>query len=204
MKEDTPTKARRAESESDTQTEDQFHALEVVIKALQPLDAETRMRILHSVATFLGGTASPTSPESSSLLGEQVPTSYPSFSSDTSLSPKEFLLQKHPRTDVERVACLAYYLTHYRGTPQFKTLDLSKLNTEAAQPKFSNAANSVANAVKRRYLVPAAKGYRQISASGEKFVEALPDREAARQAMAPVRPRRRTKRPRPQASVRAG
>jgi len=47
------------------------------------------------------------------------------------MSPKDFLLEKQPRTDVERIACLAYYLTHYRATPHFKTIDLSILNTEA-------------------------------------------------------------------------
>jgi len=62
-------------------------------------------------------------------------------------------MEKQPRTDVERVACLAYYLTHYRNTPYFKTLDLGKLNTEAAQPKFSNAAYASNNALKMGYLV---------------------------------------------------
>ena len=47
-------------------------------------------------------------------------------------SPKDFLFRKEPNTDVERVACLAYYLTHRRGTNHFKTIDISKLNTEAA------------------------------------------------------------------------
>jgi hypothetical protein len=107
------------------------------------------------------------------------------------MSAKEFLYQKQPRTDVERIAALAYYLTHYRDIPQFKTLDLSKLNTEAAQPKFSNAANSANNAVKQGYLVPTSKGQRQLSAAGERFVAALPDREAARLAMSAGTPRRR-------------
>jgi hypothetical protein len=110
------------------------------------------------------------------------------------MSPKEFLLEKQPRTDVERVACLAYYLTHYREMPHFKTLDLSKLNTEAAQPKFSNAANSTNNAVKRGYLVPATKGQRQLSAAGERFVQALPDRDAAKAAMTSARPKRSPRR----------
>ena len=113
------------------------------------------------------------------------------------MSPKEFLLEKQPRTDVERMACLAYYLTHYRDTPHFKTLDLSKLNTESAQPKFANAANTTNNAVKRGYLVQSSKGQRQLGAAGERFVLALPDRDAARAAMAAVRPRRRTSRQNP-------
>ncbi len=106
------------------------------------------------------------------------------------MSAKEFLLEKGPRTDVERIACLAYYLTHYRSTPHFKTIDLSILNTEAAQPKFANAAYSANNAVKLGYLVASTKGQRQLSAIGERFVRALPDRDAAKEALTSLRKRR--------------
>ncbi len=104
------------------------------------------------------------------------------------------MFEKQPKTDVEKVACLAYYLTHYRDTPHFKTLDLSKLNTEAAQVKFSNPAVAVDNATKQTYLVPATKGNKQLSARGEQFVLALPDRDKARDVMANARPRKRNKR----------
>ena len=110
------------------------------------------------------------------------------------MAPKEFVLQKQPRTDVERVACLAFYLTHYRNMPHFKTIDISKLNTEAAQSKMSNAAVAVDNATKTGYLAPATKGTKQISAPGEVFVQALPDREAAKAAMDRIRPRKRKSR----------
>jgi hypothetical protein len=185
-----------AAAESADAASGDFEALQAVIGALKPLSSDSRRRILEAAATFLG--------TGSSRVQNEAPPStvsrgslHPSFSQDTSMSPKEFMLEKEPRTDVERVACLAYYLTHYRDQPNFKTLDLSKLNTEAAQPKFSNAANSSNNAVKRGYLAPSTKGYRQLSAAGERFVLALPDREAAKSAMANLRPRRRTKRPRP-------
>jgi hypothetical protein len=110
------------------------------------------------------------------------------------MSPKDFLLEKQPRTDVERIACLAYYLTHYRGMPHFKTVDVSLLNMEAAQPKFTNAAYSANNAVKMGYLVASTKGRRQLSAVGERFVRALPDREAARATLDSLRRRSRAKR----------
>jgi hypothetical protein len=174
----------------------EWRALQSVIGALQPLNDEARHRIFESVSTFLriaaGGRSLPlTTRDAESSFR---PQNYPAFSTDTSMSPKEFMLDKQPRTDVERVACLAYYLTQFRSISSFKTLDLSKLNTEAAQPKFSNAANSVNNAVKRGYLVPSNKGFRQLSAAGEQFVRALPDRVAARQAMDAARPRRRPSR----------
>ena len=115
------------------------------------------------------------------------------------MPPKTFMLQKQPVTDVEKVACLAYYLTHYRDTPHFKTLDISTLNTEAAQPKFSNAAVAMENATKMGYLVPATKGNKQLSGAGETSVQKLPDREAAKAAMSVSRPRRRARKGRQEA-----
>jgi len=164
-----------------------------VLAALEPLEADARERVIRTVSTFFG--ISP----SRGGLGSTVPDRQPSsitpggFSEDRSLSPKEFILQKQPKTDVERVAALAYYLTHYRDTPFFKTLDISKLNTEAAQMKFANAANAVDNATKQGYLVPGTRGNKQLSATGELFVNALPERDAARQIMSNARPRRRAK-----------
>ncbi len=181
-----------------SQTPDtEFSALQTVIAALQGVDEDARQRIYDAAATFLG--IRPTAGNGARRSAAPVETpgstsSYPSFSTDTALSPKEFLFEKQPRTDVERMAALAYYLAHYRDMPHFKTLDLSKLNTEAAQPKFSNAANSANNAVKQGYLVPTTKGQRQLSAAGERFVAALPDRDAARNAMSLGAPRRRPRR----------
>jgi hypothetical protein len=95
---------------------------------------------------------------------------------------------------VERVACLAFYLTHYRGTPEFTTLDISKINTEAAQRKLANATVAVNNASQYGYLAPAGKGMKQISAAGERYVQALPDYDAAKTLLASARPRWKSKR----------
>lgn len=180
----------------------EFAALQAVITALQQVDAAARERIVDAAATFLQlgrGQATGHRPPSEhaaapgTTAGQASHSPYPGFSEDTSMSPKDFLFQKQPKTDVERIAALAYYLTHYRDMAQFKTLDLTKLNTEAAQSKFANAASSANNAVKQNYLIPTTKGQRQLSAAGERFVAALPDREAARAAMNVGAPRRRTR-----------
>jgi hypothetical protein len=177
----------------------EIRALQQVLDALQSLSPEARTRIVQSAAMFfgLGGTLIQSRMETAPRPLQAGRPIGVAFSADTSMSPKEFLLDKEPRTDVERIACLAYYLTHYRDTPHFKTIDLSKLNTEAAQPKFSNAAESAKNAVKLGYLVASTKGQRQLSAAAERFVQALPDREAAQQAMAPLRKRRKPRRSAP-------
>lgn len=199
------TEASRIEDASSTVTStSELNALQTVIGVLHPLDDESRRRILESVATFLRvalGSRSSTGYAQPSTPSSPTPTAHARFSEDTSMSAKEFLMQKQPRTDVERIACLAYYLTHYRSAPHFKTVDLSSLNTEGAQPKFANTAYSSNNAVKAGYLVPSTKGQRQLSAIGERFVQALPDRDAARSVLESLRRRQKSKKPRTQANV---
>jgi hypothetical protein len=189
-------------SEGKTTTDErQIHqATKDIIDRLAEFDDGTRRRVFRRAMGFFELDAVP--PLSSggypqSELGTpptyQVPADAgsPHFAERPELPPKEFMYQKQPRTDVERIACLAYYLTHFRDTRQFKTIDLSKLNTEAAQMKFSNTAFAVVNATNGGLLVPAGKGFKQLSALGERYIDALPDRDAAKEVFASIRVRRR-------------
>lgn len=172
---------------------DDVEILSTIVGLLKKLEPEAQQRVLHSVQTFLAipsqRDAHPSSqaklPQSSFFV-----TSPTDFSRDRTLSPKEFIRDKHPITEGDRVICLAYYLTHYRDTPHFKTVDISGLNTEAAQPKLSNPSVTIENATKGGYLVVGTKGNKQISAVGEKYVELLPDKEAAREALQSLRTKR--------------
>lgn len=203
---DLPQEEHYSEQEIESRPSpmDELRALSEVVAALQRVgDNDVRQRVLQAAAAFFrvalaaGSSYHPPAPSNTGwhypTIAQSVEQSGPRFSEDRSMSPKEFLMQKQPRTDVERVACLAYYLTHYTDMPHFKTIDISKLNTEAAQPKFSNPAQAVDNATNSHYLVPATKGNKQLSGAGELFVQALPDREAARAAMAAAKPRKRKK-----------
>lgn len=172
-------------------------ALLAIINLLKDMDVDLQKRTLQAVATFLDiplkTPENPTLSKSYDVVSSSksdVP-----FSENREISPKEFLRDKSPKTDIERIACLAYYLTHYRDTNHFKTVDLSTLNTEAAQPKLSNPAVAVDNATRNGYLVQAVRGSKQISAMGEIFVQALPDREAAKASIATMKIKRRTKKP---------
>jgi hypothetical protein len=165
-------------------------ALSLIIGALNGVEPSSRERIISTIATFYDirfRGAQENEVPAPKTHGVTV-----AFSQDTAPTPKEFILGKQPQSDVERVACLAYYLTHYRDTRFFKTLDISQLNTEAAQVKFSNAAFAVNNATNYGYLVQATRGNKQLSAAGEQFVAALPDRDAAKAAMTGARPRRKS------------
>ena len=183
----------------DNEKSDDIETLQKLMSLFQGLSSESRVKMIKTIATFfdIGHQISvPQLPVNTSPddLGVQTgKTAEPLFSQDRTMAPKEFLLEKSPRTDVERVACLAFYLTHYRDTQHFKTIDISKLNTEAAQRKFSNAARAVNNAARSGYLVPSTKGNKQLGALGEVFVQELPDREAAKVAVAKLKPRSRRK-----------
>jgi hypothetical protein len=114
---------------------------------------------------------------------------------DTS-TPKAFMTAKLPKTDMERVTCLAYYLTHSRNTQAFKTNELTTLNTEAAGGRLSNVSATARNAVTHGYLSAAGQGRKQIASRGEALVEALPDRDkvaAALEAHPARKPRKRRK-----------
>jgi len=109
------------------------------------------------------------------------------------LSPKAFMTAKRPSTDMERVSCLAYYLTHTKRITTFKTRDLIDLNIAAAQPKMSNASVAARNSVQHEYLSLAGAGKKQITARGEALVEALPDRDKIKKALETHRLRKHRK-----------
>jgi hypothetical protein len=177
---------------------DERDVLRIVIDNLHRLSDEARIRILKATATFFGLDSLNvlSRPLTTKVVSSREIEGEPNFSNRSAPSPKDFLLQKEPKTEVERVTCLAYYLTYYRDTPHFKTIDISKLNTEAAQLKFSNAAYTVSNAVRAGLLAPAEKGNKQISAQGERLVDALPNREAVKAVLLNMRRRRNRKRTR--------
>ena len=171
--------------------------LREVVGRLERLNQEDRARVIAAVMTFFR--VSPpaqqhTRPGPTTLDAQSARASsgLPRFSDDRNQPPKEFLLAKAPGSDVERVACLAFYLAHYRSTATFTTADISVLNTEAAQSKFANPSQAIKNADRAGLVTYAGNGTRQLSAAGEQFVMALPDREAATELLKKYARRRRT------------
>lgn len=198
----------------ESQRDNDTHKIKLdIINALEDLADEARREVLRAAAAFyeinlgLQNGRQATHAErdrEEPLSGVGGFARDPVFSDHQDQSPKQFLEEKQPHSDVDRVACLAYYLSHYRNTPHFKTIDISKLNMEAAQLKFSNAAFAVNNAAQRGILTSAGKSRKQISAFGERFVAALPDREAAKKVLQAVRRRRNRGNPRSTRPAAAG
>ena len=176
-------------------TPEEASSLHRIIAELSPLPPDARRRLIQTVCTFFGvPTGSREHFETFNDIKEaRQPTTEKRpafmFSESEDLTVKQFLLDKSPETDVERVACLAYYLAHHRGTPHFKTKDITAINTESAHRRLSNTAFAVENATKMGYLVPSIKGSKQLSAAGERFVATLPNREEAKAIMAKMRSR---------------
>lgn len=169
-----------------------YTAFQELAKAVLPLEQELRERALTMLAAFVGVTnlnGSPAEAGATRPAGHRSPPPI-QIASRESPSPKDFLFQKQPNTDMERVACLAYYLTQYRDIKHFKTIDISKLNTEAAQRKFANAASSVDHAARGGFLAPVGKGMKQLTAEAERYVDALPDRVAAKAVLGKRKARR--------------
>ena len=164
-----------------------YAAFQHVINVLLPLESDLRERTYATVATFFGYDAPQVglaSPGTGRAAGERSPPDVYIAPHETP-SPKDFLLQKQPNTDVERIVCLAYYLTRYRGVLHFTAGDIHELNTEAAQIEFVYAAEAMSRALKNGFLaVPRrmgmSRGMRLLSEQGERYVDALPDQAAAR------------------------
>ena len=169
-----------------------YAAFQQVINVLLPLEKDLRERTYATVGALFGYAAPEvglTNAGAGRTTGERSPPDV-SIAPHEPPSPKDFLFQKQPNTDIERVACLAYYLAHYRSTRHFKTADISKLNTEAAQNAFANASKTVNNATQAGFLAPVSPGMKQLSAPGERYVDQLPDQAAAKAVMQKRRPKR--------------
>ncbi|RPH96045.1 hypothetical protein EHM69_02470 [candidate division KSB1 bacterium] len=178
---------------------EEIRVVNEILKMLNELEPEARRRVLATVETFikfdnLQVNSAPPQSTIAELHGRQTSLrSDGDFSTDRTISAKQFLFDKKPQSDVERIACLAYYLTHYQDLLEFQTRDVSLLNTEAAQQKFSNPSVAISNAARAGYIIPSSKSYWRISAIGEVYVRALPDRDAAKEALTDAPARRQRK-----------
>jgi hypothetical protein len=168
----------------------ELKAMQDALKALSPLEAGARQRAVTWLAGALGVATTEGSGIDDGGLnaggqgGAEGPT-LPSNQPGELGTPRQFLAAKRPTTDVERVTCLAYYMTNVTKKPHFKTRELIELNTEAAGIKISNPSQATANAKDRNgYLAEAGGGNRQITPLGEAVVAAMPDRDAVAKAIA--------------------
>ena len=147
-----------------------------VISLFKQLPPEERERVHKAIGAYFG-------------LGDGKNEIFPTisvsdvakkikFSTVKHQDPKEFLVNKHPRDLLERVLCLAYYITYDMGLGSFSALHISKLNTEAAQTKLPEIL-VLKDALKWGYVSGGLSGKILLTKVGERLVEALPNFELA-------------------------
>jgi hypothetical protein len=87
-------------------------------------------------------------------------------------SAARFLSAKRPRTNIDRIVCIAAHLTA-QGVASFRTRDLSRANDDAGAEKFSNAALAVRIAKQRGYFASVKGGKVKLSPSGKQYVQRM-------------------------------
>lgn len=162
---------------------DSTSALVAVVKALEPLGDDERRWVLQSAASRW--TLNLQMPASAGNSGANNTNQSAVGSGGTpqanAQDAKAFMKLKDPKSDLQRIAALAYHLTHGKNLPIFKTRDLTTANTDAKGPKF-HIPRAVGNAARAKcgYLSAVGGGKKQLSSYGEEIVEALPDQEAVK------------------------
>lgn len=162
----------------------EIEALGIVLQALKPLDEAERAFVLKTAAERF---------ELKPPETQQSSRHHSKAADRPDTSPKAFLKEKAPKTELQQVVCLAYFLTHFREQASFKTRDLTSLNIEAAGSQISNATRAI-QAARENYdlLSSAGKAGLQITTKGEDLIEALPDQGKAKEALATAKRRKKS------------
>jgi hypothetical protein len=162
----------------------ELKAMQTTLAALQSLDVEERRRVIDWLAAKVGL-------EAPVPLSRRDSGGGADGGSEKRGDIKQFLKQKRPTDDVARATTLAYFLTHRKSQPTYKTADLSKARVDAALTDF-NMSRAVSNAQRAGYLTTAGKkGMYQVTSRGEALVDAMPDAEAVKKVRSEGPKRRR-------------
>ena len=165
-------------------------SLVAVVRALEPLKDDERQWVLQSAAARWRMT--PPSPTgnvgpASMPLASAPSTAFLSANAadaETALAQQNirtFMRVKAPKTDVQRVACLVYYLNRTTGQPAFASKDIVTAQTDSGISKF-NMTRALDNATRHAKYLSNRGREKQLTNLGEDVVHALPSQEAVKEA----------------------
>ncbi len=98
----------------------------------------------------------------------------------TRKDPRAFIRLKKPTTDVQRVACLGYYLVQTTGQQGFTSKAISTAHTDSGGSNV-NITRALDNATRAaKYLSNRGPREKQLTTLGEDVVNALPDQAAVK------------------------
>jgi hypothetical protein len=180
----------------------EFDALGKVLEALRNgLDDQQRAWVIASAVSNLGisGVALPglgLGDAGTQALGGggggTAKTTVVAGQPGTAQHAKAWLRVKAPKSVLQQVACLAFYLTNFKSTPHFKAKEIDDMNREAGGARIGNPRQSTNDAMsKSGFLSVAGGGKKQITAFGEEVVNALPDQVAVKAIPAPRKGRKK-------------
>jgi hypothetical protein len=111
-----------------------------------------------------------------SALEKQFESAAPSLAAVKKQSAKEFLLEKKPESETQKVLALAYFLERQEGLASFNVPDIETAFRAAREKLPKNTNDAVNKNVARALLMEAeqkkdSKKAWQLTATGERFVE---------------------------------
>ena len=153
-------------------------AIEKLISALEPLQADARQRVLGYVFQRLGlatpAVATGLSPAAGSIHGGSFPTSAEPAPSSQIVDIRSFAAQKAPFSQLERTTVVAFYLAEIAPTAERKAeitgADLTKYSKQAGLPAPPNTRQALFSARHAGYLDTAGRGKYKLNAVGYNLV----------------------------------
>jgi hypothetical protein len=181
-----------AEKKSDPTT-----ALVSVMKALEPLGDPDRQWVLQSaanrwnlqVANINPGSGGGGTGAGATSAGGSGAGAANEQAAIAQKNARAFMRLKNPQTDVQRVACLGFYVLHTTNQPGFKSMDVQTANTDSGGTRI-NFTRALDNATRKaKYISSRGGNEKQLTRLGEDVVMALPDQEKVREVEAATRGR---------------
>jgi len=130
-------------------TKSPFDAAKIIYETLEPLDKETRQRVITSVLTLLGMENAALPPI---VFEQEYSPQFPHSSEERPVSPIELIQQKNPTNNHERLALFAYYREKYEGKPRFAKNDLKGYFEKFRLPPAQNFDRDFRETVQLGYI----------------------------------------------------
>jgi hypothetical protein len=156
---------------------DPADALKAVTTALESLPDAEKQWVLQSAASRWALNVQVHNPAGSGGPGTLGGTQNSNFhGSFKTTDARAFMREKKPATDVQRVACLAYF--HMKtGHRTFTSNDIQKINTDSGGSKI-NFKRALDNATRKSHYISTVRGReKHLTTLGEDIVDALPDQK---------------------------
>jgi|SRR5438067_8966352 len=169
---------------------DSTGALVTVVAALEALNDADRNWVLQSAASKFTLTLQAAAGAGQAGAGiantvTAAPLVGPATTADvqaaiTRKDARAFIRLKKPTTDVQRVACLGYYLVQTTGQHGFTSKAISTAHTDSGGSSI-NMTRALDNATRQaKYLSNRGPREKQLTTLGEDVVDALPDQAAVK------------------------